>query len=478
MTTRFRLVLTIIALITGLSDILHSQVNLPDTRQGNTVREFIAAFNSGDDAAMRQFFLDNVSKEGLADRPADVRVERMKMFRNDAKSLTLLKVLDTSATSMAVLAKSGKGETLTLTFNFDPTPQHSLVGFGIEMGEQGPTGGPPVSKKEFLKSVEGRVDAAVRDGKFSGAALIAHGNSVLLKKAYGTADKRFNVPNRTDTKFNLGSINKFFTRMAIAQLAQAGKLSLDKPVITYLPDYPSRTVAEKVTIEQLISMKSGMGDFFGEKFTNTPKDKIRTLNDYLQFFVNDSLLFEPGTQRRYSNAGYIVLGLIVERLSGQDYYTYVHDHIFKPALMNNSDWFASDAVTPNLATGYTHPERDEHTWISNIHELPGRGSSAGGGYSTLDDLYSFIHALLGGKLLNARYSEWMLTSMLPQTDPPLPLKHGGIGIAGGTAGVNAAVELDAESGNVVIVLANYDPPAAEAVSKTIRELMKRVKWEK
>ncbi|HCV42431.1 MAG TPA: hypothetical protein DGH68_03035, partial [Bacteroidetes bacterium] len=200
--------------------------------------------------------------------------------------------------------------------------------------------------------------------------------------------------------------------------------------------------------------------------------------DYLQFFVNDSLLFEPGTQRRYSNAGYIVLGLIVERLSGQDYYTYVHDHIFKPALMNNSDWFASDAVTPNLATGYTHPERDEHTWISNIHELPGRGSSAGGGYSTLDDLYSFIHALLGGKLLNARYSEWMLTSMLPQTDPPLPLKHGGIGIAGGTAGVNAAVELDAESGNVVIVLANYDPPAAEAVSKTIRELMKRVKWEK
>jgi D-alanyl-D-alanine carboxypeptidase len=231
-----------------------------------------------------------------------------------------------------------------------------------------------------------------------------------------------------------------------------------------------------VTIEQLIGMKSGMGDFFGEKFDNTPKDKIRTLNDYLQLFVNDTLLFESGTQRRYSNAGYIVLGLIVERVSGQDYYAYVRDQIFKPAGMNSSDWFPSDDVSPNLATGYTHLEGDE--WIANIHELPGRGSSAGGGYSTLDDLYSFIHALLGGKLLNARYSEWMLTSMIPETDPPLPLRRGGIGIAGGTAGVNAAVELDAETGNVVIVLANYDPPAAQEVSKTIRGLMKRVTWEK
>jgi CubicO group peptidase (beta-lactamase class C family) len=476
MASRIPLVLTIIALIAGLSGILHAQ--MPDTPQGKTVRAFIATFNSGDDTAMRQFFLDNVSKEGLADRPADVRVERMRMIRRDVKSLTLLKVLDTSATSMAVLAKSGKDETLTLTFNFDPTLQHKFVSLGIEMGEQEPTGGPPMSKKEFLKAVEHRVDAAVREDKFSGAVLIAHGNSILLKKAYGNADKRFNVPNRTDTKFNLGSINKFFTRMAIAQLAQAGKISLDKPIITYLPDYPNRTVAEKVTIEQLISMKSGMGDFFGEKFDNTPKDRIRTMNDYLQLFVNDSLLFEPGTQRRYSNAGYVVLGLIVERLSGQDCYAYMRDHIFKPAGMNSSGWFPSDDITANLATGYTHPEGDDKAWTSNIHTLPGRGSSAGGGYSTLDDLYSLIHALLGGKLLNPRYSEWMLTSMLPETEPSLPLKRGGIGIVGGTAGVNATVDVEAEPGNVIIVLANYDPPAAQEVSKTIRGLMKRVKWEK
>lgn len=167
MTTRFSLVLTTVVLMIALSGILRVQVNLPDTRQGNTVRDFIAPFNSGDDATMRQFFLANVSKEGLADRPADARVERMKMFRNDVKSLTLLKLLDTSATSMAVLAKSAKGETLTLTFNFDPTPQHKFVGLNIEMGEEEPTGGPPIGKKEFLKAVEGHLDAAVREGKFS-----------------------------------------------------------------------------------------------------------------------------------------------------------------------------------------------------------------------------------------------------------------------------------------------------------------------
>jgi len=233
-----------------------------------------------------------------------------------------------------------------------------------------------------------------------------------------------------------------------------------------------------VTIDQLLNMSSGMGDFFGEKFDNTPKDKIRTLYDYLQFFVNDTLLFEPGTQRRYSNAGYTVLGLIVEKVAGKDYYSYVREHIFARAGMKNSDWFPSDGVVPNLATGYAHPEGDERTWISNVHMLPGRGSSAGGGYSTLDDLQMFIHALLNGKLLSPKYTEWMLTSTLPATDPPMPLKHGGIGIAGGTAGVNAAVEFDAESGNIVIVLSNYGPPAAEAVSKQIREMMRRVKWGK
>lgn len=137
--------------------------------------------------------------------------------------------------------------------------------------------------------------------------LVARDTSIIFLRVYGYADKRFNVPNRTDTKFNLGSINKFFTKVAIGQLAVQGKLLFDDKLIKHLPDYPNKSIAEKVTIGQLLTMTSGLGDFFSEKYDQTPKDKIRTLQDYLHLFVGEPLVFEPGTQQRYSNAGYIVL---------------------------------------------------------------------------------------------------------------------------------------------------------------------------
>jgi CubicO group peptidase (beta-lactamase class C family) len=459
--------------------LLAAQVVIPDTPGGKIAKQYIEAFNSGDDAKLRQFFLDNIPAKGLADRPVEARLERAKQFREEVKSLTPEKILDAGPTSFAVVAKAGNGDMLTLTFELDNTDQSKLAGLRIDLGEQAPSSSPAaMGQAEFAKFVGDYLAQSAQDDKFSGAVLVVHDSTVILKKAYGDAEKGFHVPNGIGTKFNLGSINKYFTRLAIGQLAEAGKLSLDKPVIDYLPDYPNKAIASKVTIEQLLAMKSGMGDVFGEKFVATPKSKIRTLDDYLQLFVNDTLLFEPGTKRQYSNAGFVVLGLIVERLSGQDYYSYVTDHIFAPAGMKNSGWFPSDAMPSNTAIGYTHPRGEQQAWKSNTSELPGRGSSAGGGYSTLDDLRNFVRALLNGKLVSPRYSEWMLTGVLPQTDPPLPLKQGGMGIAGGVPGVNASVDFSAESGDIVIVLANYDPPSAEAVGKKIREAMRAVKWER
>jgi len=474
----YSLISTLI-LTVGLRIVLTAQVNIPDSPGGKIAKQYIDAFNRGDDAKLRQFFLDNVPPKGLAERPVEARLERAKQFRQEAKSLTPQKVLDTGPASLGVVARTGNGDILTLTFEFDTTPQYKLAGLHIDLGEQEPSSAPvAMGQQEFGKFVSDYLTESVRDDKFSGAVLVVHDSTVILKKAYGDAEKGFHIPNGVGTRFNLGSINKYFTRLAIAQLAEAGKLSLDKRVIDYLPDYPNKAIAEKVTIEQLLAMKSGMGDVFGDKFEATPKNKIRTLNDYLQLFASDTLLFEPGTRRQYSNAGFVVLGLIVEQLSGEDYYSYVQKHIFTPAEMNNSGWFPIDAMPANTATGYTHPGGKDQTWKSNTGELPGRGSSAGGGYSTLDDMRSFVRALLNGKLLSARYSEWMLTGVLPETDPPLPLKQGGMGIAGGVPGVNALVDFSAETGNIVIVLANYDPPSAEAVGKKIRDAMKGVKWER
>ena len=168
---------------------------------------------------------------------------------------------------------------------------------------------------EFLR------DLASRD-EFSGVVLLARNNAAFLEKAYGLADREFRVPVNIDTKFNLGSINKIFTKTAIAQLAAAGKLSLTDTISKHLPRYGA-PYAGRVTIQQLLDFSSGMGDIFGAKFDATPKEKLRTLADYLPFFEGDPLKFEPGARHEYSNAGYIVLGLIIEAVSGKDYYAYV-----------------------------------------------------------------------------------------------------------------------------------------------------------
>src|SRR4029077_18041 len=165
----------------------------------------------------------------------------------------------------------------------------------------------------------------------------------------------------------------------------------------HLPDYPS-PIADKVTIRQLIEHRSGMGDFFGPEYLATPPSKIRKLSDYLPLFVNKPLEFEPGTDQRYSNAGYIVLGLIIERESGRSYYDYVRDHIFKPAGMKDTDSYAIDEKVPNRAVALTKHESTE---------LPGRGSSAGGGYSTAGDLLRFAQALRSGKLLDEKWTGWV-----------------------------------------------------------------------
>ncbi|RPI97118.1 MAG: class A beta-lactamase-related serine hydrolase, partial [Candidatus Aminicenantes bacterium] len=272
---------------------------------------------------------------------------------------------------------------------------------------------------------------------------------VLFHEAYGLADRDAKVPNRKDTKFNLGSINKNFTRVAIHQLVRQGKLSLDDTIKKLLPDYPNAQVAEKVTVRHLLNMTSGIGDFFGERYDATPKEKILSLRDYLPLFADQPLEFEPGTSNRYSNGGYIVLGLIIEKLSGTDYYTYVRENIFKPCGMADTDAFPREAKTPNLARGYAREsETAGSPRVLNFATLPGRGSSAGGGYSTAGDMLRYIQALKDKKIF-------------------LPDVANGLGIAGGAPGINSVVEWDPRSGYIVIVLTNFDPPTAGQTARQI-----------
>jgi CubicO group peptidase (beta-lactamase class C family) len=450
---------------------------------GERVIAYLTAFNSGEPAQMRTFLESNLSADGKATRSIEVRLERYQDMLQQIKSITLERVASVGDKSVVIYATNGQSEWMQLNFEFEPAAPHYLAGIGIELMEEPPGNEitTPLSQAEALAAITRLVDSLSDSGLFSGNVLIAKNDQPILTKSVGLADIGLAVPNRTETKFNLGSINKIFTKTAIAQLLQSEKVRLDAPIGTYLVDYPNQEAAAKVTVGQLIEMTSGIGDFFGPEFAAASKENFRTNSDFIPLFANKPLLFEPGTDRRYSNGGYILLGAIIEAVTGQTYYQYVKEHIFQPAGMENSDSYSLDDIVPNLARGYTfRDERGEETGKrhSNIYTLPARGSAAGGGYSTVGDLLRFTTALRTGKLLDGRHTVWMYDGDLSAHEPvdlAAAVRQSGLGIAGGSPGVNAAVETDNSSGYAIIVLSNYDPPSAEQLAGQIRRIIKRIK---
>jgi len=314
-----------------------------------------------------------------------------------------------------------------------------------------PTRPSPISETELVRRIAGSVDSLAKTGEFSGVAVLAKNGVPVFQRAYGMADRERGVANNLETAFNVGSINKVFTQIAILQLSAAGKINLDSTLAVYWPDYPNKAVANKITIRQLMRHTSGIGGNIFDSPAGGTRHDVRSLNDYLALFVNEPPQFEPGTSNAYSNAGYVVLGLLIERLSGQDYYTYVRDHILEPAGMTRTGSFFVDSLPPNTAIGYTTGSENAPPGAplhSNKQELPGRGSSAGGGYSTAQDLLKFLKAL----------REHRIASGLPA----------GLGIAGGSGGINGVVEGSLPGGYDLVVLTNLDPPAAERVARMTR----------
>jgi CubicO group peptidase (beta-lactamase class C family) len=343
------------------------------------------------------------------------------------------------------------------------------------------TGGPSrkLSDQQVVRNLRASLSELVAQDRFSGAVLLAKDDQILFAQAYGFANRAFNVPNKVNTKFNLGSMGKMFTAVAILQLAQQGKLSLNDVLVKVAPDYPNKDVASKITIHQLLTHTSGLGDFFGKAFQDTPKDQFTTIQSHLPLFVANPLLFEPGTKWSYSNAGFIVLGLVIEKVSGETYYDYVREHVFKPAGMISTDNYYVDADVPNLALGYTTggPAAAPHTLRkTNLYFLQ-RGASAGGGYSTVEDLQRFARALLEHKLLNKEYTDLDLAGKVDTGRGSVKYAYGMeeqvlngiriVGHGGGGPGINSNLDMYPSAGYTVAVMSNYDG-AVQLVNEKLR----------
>jgi CubicO group peptidase (beta-lactamase class C family) len=302
---------------------------------------------------------------------------------------------------------------------------------------------PPVngrmSAEELSRAIDGYAGKLSADDVFSGNVLVAKDGAVVFQKAYGFADRANKVANTLATRFNLGSINKKFTEIAIRQLAAEGKLSLSDTVGKLLPDY-AQPVTRSATVEQLLNFQAGVADFFGEEFSRSSKGRFRSNADYYKLVSSLPPLFAPGERTQYCNGCYIVLGAIIERVSGIPYEQYVEENIFRPAGMNASGALQTDAIVPDVAMGYTRRE-EGGALRSNILMRGAAGSAAGGGYSTVGDLLKFLNALKAGKIAHASAPE------------------GGMAIAGGAPGTSAVI--DQKGPWTVIVLSNFDPQTGE-----------------
>jgi CubicO group peptidase (beta-lactamase class C family) len=467
-------------------------VALPDTPVGRQLTRWLAAFNSGDRETMQRFVTEQWAKS------APPWMKPVRFFEHvypPTRGIDPYEVVYASDYRLVFLGRSRlTREWHRVSGRVEVKPPHGLVVNGIFL-DPGPQTGRSRRKLQYTEirdALAAHLEALGTADQFSGAVLVAKDGATVFARAYGLADRERNKRNRVDTRFCLASMGKMFTAVAVCQLAEQQKLSFDDPIVKHLPEYPNRAVAGKVTIHHLLTHTSGMGDFFGKKEYEVSKARLRKPADYFPYFANDPLAFEPGTDSQYSNAGFIVLGAIVERVSGQPFLDYVREHIFQPAEMTNSGYNEAGSEVPGLALPYEDAGWDScydrsrpGSPITRKSGLPlhGSGSPAGGGYSTVEDLFKFARALRKHKLLGPSYSERIFTGKGELgTFGALSINHvygfqyrevGGervVGHGGGYPGVSGQLDMYVGRGWTVISLSNYDPPTGHVPNEKFREL--------
>lgn len=314
----------------------------------------------------------------------------------------------------------------------------------------------------FAQGAAPRMEAVVQyyasHKQFMGTVLVARDGDILLDKGYGYADLEWGVPNTPTTKFQIASMTKQFTAASILLLDERGKLSVNDPIKKYMPDAPPAW--DKITIYNLLTHTSGIPDAYtGYTLTKKPEEIVAVLR-------NAPLDFLPGETRKYSNSGYYILGYLIEKISGKSYGEFVEENILKPLGMNDSGYDSNYEVIPHRASGYHRgPHGPEK---AHIYDITFR-YSAGGLYSTSEDLLRWEQGLFGGKLLSAASLKKMTTPykydfacglMTPVIDGHPAIEHNG-----GMDGFTSDMVYFPEDKVTVVVLNNLTGEAKSIASK-------------
>lgn len=334
---------------------------------------------------------------------------------------------------------------------------------------------------ELVEKVKALLGDQAYTDQFSGAILIAYHHQPILTAACGYAIHPNVLPNQPDTKFNIASVTKMLTAVALMRLVEAGQLGLHVPIATYNPDLPH---AGEITIHQLLTHTAGFDRYWNDAYRAARSD-LRTIDDYLKLFAGTPLLFQPGTRHHYGNCGYVVLGAIIEQVTGESYFDHMRKTIYQPLGMQNTDHYELDLPVANCAIGYTRENwfgPSDGQLRSNHFIYAVKGSPSEHCFSTVNDLFLFCEALETGRLLDSQHLKLCFTPHVAGEQPGVSYgygfhiiddgKHGRIiGHGGRGLGVDAFALMYRDLGYTMIVLSNYDRPSARRIVNSVADLL-------
>lgn len=480
----FAMAVAVVSIALAASTATAATATLPDTAVGRLGSELIRHVNADAPSRMRQW-APTVLSAAISEPGRMAFVQKLVATARDSGGVDVFDVRtdprQPGLLEIAVKArKSGRRALFVLAADQghpDTLATADLVPMGDPALYANWPGG-PVSRASLQRVARTALDRLADTEDFSGCLTIFDGHQTVFDECRGLAERNFRVPVDPRTKFHIGSIDKMFTAVAIAQLVEAGKLSWNDTLAQRLPEYPDRAAAEKITIWQLLHHTSGLGDFLVPAFFQRREDFVNAA-DYVDLIARQPRLGEPGGQWNYSNAGYVLLGRIVEKVSGEDYFDYIQRHVFAPAGMDSSGFDSIEDVTPNLAVGYYHEGPLSGDWKAAWMKIPFKGGPAGAGYSTNTDLLRFAAALRAGKLVGPATLARMFDDEVPAGPGAYAagfgdrLSHGMHirGHAGGIEGTDANLVIVWETGAAVALTSNEGPSQYWLLSERLADLL-------
>lgn len=365
---------------------------------------------------------------------------------------------------------------IQLRLEADPPYRIKELGFLAAVAEPVYVPNGAITDASTLAWLDGYIDRLVADEDLSGSILIAREDQPILERTFGYADALRTRPVSTDTRFNLASGNKMFTALAVASLVEEGRLDYEATLGRFFPDFPDPDFADHVTVGHLLSHTSGIGDYWTQEY-EAAWDEIDALDELLPFVYAAGTSFEPGTRFEYSNSNFLLAGLIIERVTGQNYFDFVRDRIYEPLGMAHSGSFVRASQNGSLAEPLVRDEDDGWT----AADQPLRGSSAGGGYSTARDVLRFVRGLVEGEVVSQATLSTMLRRANQGLDAPMAYGYGFIlsneggmrsfGHGGTAPGTNFELRYFPSEQLTLVLFSNQDNGAYDDLRRNVIKLI-------